>query len=101
MYLYTYTYTYMYVYRYIGKTLYGTVYTVRAVAVSGEGGKGRRCQEDARAIMCARHNAHRGNLYPFPNRSLRTNFGLNARSLRRPLPRPPKTMGLGRHLDGA
>ena len=28
-------------------------YTVRAVAVSGEGGKGRRCQEDARAIMCA------------------------------------------------
>ena len=40
MYLYTYTYTYMYVYRYIGKTLYGTVYTVRAVAVSGEGGKG-------------------------------------------------------------
>ena len=63
MYLYTYTYTYMYVYRYIGKTLYGTVYTVRAVAVSGEGGKGRRCQEDARAIMCVRHNAHRGNLY--------------------------------------
>ena len=44
MYLYTYTYTYMYVYRkliyrYIGKTLYGTVYTVRAVA-GGEGGKG-------------------------------------------------------------
>ena len=30
--------------------VYGTVYTVRAVAVSGEGGKGRRCQEDARAI---------------------------------------------------
>ena len=41
MYLYTYTYTYMYVYRYIGKTLYGTVYTVRAVAVSGEGGRRR------------------------------------------------------------
>ena len=39
-------YTYIYIW-YIGKTLYGTVYTVRAVAVSGEGGKGRRCQEDA------------------------------------------------------